>query len=135
MATEVGTYVLPVILAFEGVDKQVNSKLGKMFGDVGKKGGKDLSKGMGEGLKSTAAEVKKVGDAYNKLRDKASDAIGKVRTEEAKLQQLQRTGANNSRVIAQTERLNKARRDEASATRTAKDAYQDYEREIGRAHV
>jgi phage-related minor tail protein len=126
--TEVGTYfVVPTILSFDGVDKQVNSKLGKVFGDFSKKGGKDLSKGIGEGLKSTEADVKKAADAYNKLRDKAEDALGRVRKEEAALQDLRDKGiSSGARFVAAEERLAAARRNSTRAVRDANDSHTSF---------
>jgi hypothetical protein len=116
---DIGYYTLPVILSFEGVEKQVTSKLSRAFGDVGKKSGKALADG-------TEAEVKRASDAYGKLRNKAEDALGKVRVEEEKLAAARAKG-NNAQTVAAEERLNKARRDSAAATRAASESFKDYE--------
>ena len=115
--TDVGYYTLPVILSFDGVEKSVNSKLGKAFGDVGKKSSKALAD-------NTEAELKRATDAYGKLRDKAADALGKVRVEEEKLKKA-RAGGKTDQIAAAEERLNKALRDSRSATSAAKDGYTD----------
>lgn len=118
-SNDIGYYTLPVILSFEGVEKQVTSKLTKAFGDVGKKS----SKAMAD---ATEADVTRAANAYGKLRDKAADALGKVRVEEEKLKKA-RDGGKAEQIVAAEERLNKARRDSASATRAAADSYKDLE--------
>ena len=113
--TDVGMYTLPVILEFSGIEKTVQSQLGRAFGDVGKKASKSLADG-------TEAEIKRATEAYGKLRDKAEDALGKVRVEEEKLAKA-RAGGKQDQIIAAEERLNKARRD---STRINKEAIAQY---------
>lgn len=117
---DIGYYTLPVILSFDGVEKKVTSKLTKAFGDVGKKS----SKAMAD---ATEADVNRASAAYGKLRDKAADALGKVRVEEEKLKKA-RAGGKADQIVAAEERLNKARRDSASANRAAADSLKDLER-------
>lgn len=117
--TEIAYYTLPVILSFEGVEKQINSKLGKAFGDVGKKAGKSMADG-------SEADLKRAGDNYEKLRNRASDALGKVRVEEEKLAKARASGKSDQ-VVAAEERLNKARRDAARTNREAAASYKDVE--------
>lgn len=119
---DVGYYTLPVILSFEGVDKQVNGKLDKAFGDVGKNASTSLAKGASPGLKALETDVNKAAEAYSKMRDKAEDSIGKVRTAEASLAQA-RNGSNPSRIIAAEEKLATARRNSTRAVNDAKSAY------------
>ena len=114
--TDVGYYTLPVILSFDGIEKSVNSKLGKAFGDVGKKSSKAFAD-------STEADLKRATDAYGKLRDKAADALGKVRVEEEKLKKA-RDGGKADQIAVAEERLSKARRD---STRTNKEAAASYD--------
>ena len=90
---EIGYYTLPVILSMEGVEKQVSSKLSRAFGDVGKKAGKALSDGSEE-------EVKKAIASYGKLRDKAQDALGKIRIEEEKLNKARAAGKPDQIIAA-----------------------------------
>lgn len=115
--TDIGYYTLPVILSFDGVEKQVTSKLGKAFGDVGKKSSKALAD-------NTEADLKRATDSYEKLRNKAADALGKVRVEEEKLKKA-REGGKADQIAAAEERHNKALRDSASASRAAKAGYED----------
>lgn len=116
---DIGYYTLPVIASFEGIDKQVNSKLSKAFGDVGKQTSKKFAD-------STEADLKRAGDAYTKMRDKALDAVGKVRTEEEKLKKLRDSGAGSDRIVVAEERLAKARRDSARINREAAAGHQDF---------
>lgn len=112
---DVGYYTLPVILSFDGIEKSVNSKLGKAFGNVGKSSSKALAD-------ATEADLKRAADSYQKLRNKAEDALGKVRVEEEKLKKA-RAGGKTEQIAAAEERLNKALRDSKSATSAATDGY------------
>lgn len=128
--SEVGTYTLPVILSFDGVDKQVNGKLGKIFDGVGKK----ASKQLGDGAKAAAADVDKLAASYSKLKDKAADALGKVRTDEAALKKLRDSGASDDRIIRAEERLATSRRNSSRANREAEDSNKsllDAQRSLG----
>jgi phage-related minor tail protein len=118
MAEEVGEYTLPVFLSFEGVDKQVNSKLGKLFEGVGAKAGKDL----GSGMKTAARDVDALAASYSKLKDKAADALGKLKGDEATLQRLRDTGASSDRIVKAEEKVAASRRLSARAAREADDA-------------
>lgn len=123
---DLGTYFLPVIPSFEGGDRAVNDGMGKILGklgDLGKRSGASLGKGLGDGLKSAEAEVNRAIEAYGKLRDRAADALGKVRVEEEKLAKA-RTGGKQDQIVAAEERLAKARRD---STRVNKEAAASYE--------
>ena len=119
MATsnDIGYYTLPVILSFDGIEKSVNSKLGKAFGNVGKSASKSFAD-------STEVDLKRATDAYGKLRDRAQDAIGKVRVEEEKLAKARQSGKTDQ-IVAAEERLNKARRDAGRLTRDAKAGYDE----------
>jgi phage-related minor tail protein len=117
---DIGYYTLPVILSMEGVEKQVSGKLSKVFGDVGKRAGASLAGGA-------EADVNRLTDAYGKLRDRASDALGKVRVEEQKLAKA-RAGGKSDQIVAAEERLAKARRDSDRVNRQALSTYGDLER-------
>lgn len=121
---DIAYFTLPVILSFEGVEKQISSKLGKAFGDVGKKSSKALAD-------ATEDELKRASDSYDKLRNKALDALGKVRVEEEKLAKA-RTGGKSDQIAAAEERLAKARRDAATVNRDALRSYSDLESIQGR---
>lgn len=115
-------YTIPTILSFEGIDKQVNSKLSKVFGAAGKRAGSDLAKGASEGLKDLEAAVAAAAKSYEKLDDKAKDALGKVRVEEEKLKKARAAGKEDQ-IAAAEERLAKARRDSTRASKDASEAH------------
>ncbi len=120
---DLGYYTLPVIPSIEGIDAQINKSFGAKFGAAGKKASKDFSKGASAGLKDLERDVDAAGKAYQKLKDKAEDSLGKIRSEEEKLKKLRESGASNDRIVAADERLAKARRDSARATRDASDGH------------
>ncbi len=117
----IGTYFLPVIPSMEGVDSEVNKGMQKLlgrFGDIGKKSGANLGRGIGDGLKATQAEVDKAASAYEKLRDKAADALDKIGVEEKKLAKA-RAGGKEDMIAAAEARLAKSRRDGLRASKEA----------------
>jgi len=117
----IGTYFLPVIPSMEGVDANVNKGMSKLlgkFGDIGKKAGTDLGKGIGDGLKAAQAEVDNATKSYEKLRDKAADALDKITVEEKKLAKA-RAGGKEDMIAAAEARLAKARRDSTRASKEA----------------
>lgn len=128
---DIGYYTLPVILSFEGVDKQVNGALGNTLDAAGVKGGKQFAKGVAGGVRSGEADVKRAleqySDHYEKLKDKAEDSLGKIRTAEAQLAQARNSG-NQARIVAAEERVATARRNSTRTTRDAENALKDYER-------
>ncbi|MFV8263494.1 phage tail tape measure protein [Mycolicibacterium peregrinum] len=129
--SDIGYYTLPVIASFEGIDQQVNSTLGKTLDAAGVKGGKQFAKGVAGGVRSGEADVKRAleqySNHYEKLKDKAEDSLGKIRTAEAQLAQARNSG-NEARIIAAEERVATARRNSTRATRDAENALKDYER-------
>lgn len=114
------TYTIPVILSFRDTAKQADKALGGST--IGKKFGKDFAKGAGDGLKSLEAEVSTASKAYEKLRDKAADALGKVRVEEERLAKA-RAGGKSDQIVAAEERLSRARRDSVRANKEAGDSH------------
>lgn len=93
--------------------------------DVGKAFAEELADGLQSSEKLVQRSAKKVADSY----DKVADATGKVRVEQEKLNQLQASGARQDRIVTQTERLVKARRDESRAIRQTIGDLKDYERQ------
>lgn len=134
--TEFGEYyTIPVLLAFDGIDKQVNSGLGRQLdskmGKVGESGGQAYAKSFGQ---SSEKDLKKAFDNHAKLADRAADATGKLKTAEAGLQDLRDRGiTSGQRVTRATEAIEKARRDETRAIKNAEEALKDYERAAKRA--
>lgn len=118
-------YTLPVILSMRGIDKQVNSTLGKAFHGAGVQGGKELAKGV----KSSEADIKKAFDNHAKLADKAADATDKLKVAQAGYDELVKKGVTEGkRYEAAIAAKNKATRDEARAVKTATDALTDYKK-------
>lgn len=120
----IGTYFLPVIPSMEGVDAEVNKGMSKLlgkFGDIGKKSGRDLGKGIGDGLKATQSDVDNATKSYEKLRDKAADALDKITVEEKKLAKA-RAGGKEDMIAAAEARLAKARRDSTRASKSPRPA-------------
>lgn len=126
---DIGYYTLPVILSFDGVDKQVNSTLGKSLGSIAKKGGADFGKQLGEGIKASESDVKRALDGYSKLYDKAADQAGKLKVAQAGITDLENKGVTSGKrwEAAQAAKA-KATRDNERALREARDAYSDYEK-------
>lgn len=117
----VGTYFLPVIPSIEGIDGSVDKGMSKLlgkFGDLGKKSGQQLGRGIGDGLKSAQAEVDRAAASYEKLRDRAADALDKITVEEKKLAKA-RAGGREDMIAAAEARLAKSRRDSVRASKEA----------------
>lgn len=100
----------------------------RVFADAGKSAAQQFSKSFSAGAGDLDATLKKVGDKASDAYDRARDAAGKLRAEEEKLQAMRERGARNDQIIAQAERLERARRAEIRAIRDATNAYADYER-------
>ena len=120
-------YALPVILSFDGVDKQINASLGKAFGG-GKKFGAQLGKDIAAGVKSTEADLKRMFDNQAKLADKAADATDKLKVAQAGYNELVEKGVKSGkRFEAAKAAVAKATRDELRMTKEATAALRDYE--------
>lgn len=105
----------------------VSSRVERIFADAGKDAGRQFSKQFGQTAQSVDADMQKIGNKAKDAYDKASDAAGKLRAEEAKLKDLRDRGARDSQIVSQAERLEAARRAETRAIRDATDALKDYE--------
>ncbi|MCT7372686.1 phage tail tape measure protein [Mycolicibacterium llatzerense] len=130
-----GYYAIPAFVSFEGIDKQVNTGIGKAlgrFGDIGKTTGAALSRGIGDGASQGVAQIEALAKSYEKFSDKAADAIGKVRVEQARLDKA-RAGGKADQIAAAEERLAKARRDSTRASKesaAAHDSLQSAQRSL-----
>lgn len=98
----------------------------RVFADAGRDAGKAFTSGFK--LDGVEQDLKKIGDKASDTYDRARDAAGKLRAEEERLQALREKGARNDQVVAQAERVEKARRAEIRAIRDATNAYEEYER-------
>jgi phage-related minor tail protein len=117
--TTIGYAVLQIIPSLDNVSEAIDKQLGGKLKVAGTRGGKQLGAGIAAGSKDGIDAATK---SYERLRDKASDALGKVRTEEEKLAKA-RAGGKTEQIVAAEERLAKARRDSARASKDAEDGH------------
>lgn len=127
-----GYYTLPVIPSFVDIESKSQTALNRSVGALGTKVGKTFGKNLADGVGDSTAQLVRAYDNVTKVKDKAADATGKLATAEAKLQELQRKGAANDRIVAATEARNKARRDEARAVKEAAAAQSAYDDSLKR---
>jgi len=121
--TTIGYATLQIIPSLDGVSSAIDKQLGGTLKAAGTKGGKDFAKAVGDGMQGLQVQVDAAAKAYDRLKDKASDALGKVRADEAALNKLRESGASDDRIIRAEERLAKSRRDSARASREAEDGH------------
>lgn len=112
--------------------KQAGDKAERAMAEAGRNAGRTFSEAIGDATKDAEGSLKKFGDKASDAYDKARDAAGRLRTEEEKLQALRQRAAGNDQIVAQVERVEKARRAETRAIRDAKDALADYYAEAGK---
>ncbi|SIL44544.1 Putative phage tail tape measure protein TMP [Mycobacteroides abscessus subsp. abscessus] len=127
-----GYYTLPVIPSFVDIESKSQTALNRSVGALGTKVGKTFGKNLADSVGDSTAQLVRAYDNVTKVKDKAADATGKLATAEAKLQELQRKGAANDRIVAATEARNKARRDEARAVKEAAAAQSAYDDSLKR---
>ncbi len=129
MADELGEYYpLPVILTFEGIDREMNKTLGDKIGKAGKRAGTDFGKNAAAGIKASEADVKRALDNHAKLADKAADANGKLKVALAGVDDLQKKGITSGQRWERAQAAKeKATRDHTRALRDAENALKDYE--------
>jgi hypothetical protein len=109
--------------------KRIADRYEKWGQDAGRRIGGEMAKSMDDAL---AKADPKAADQFERKFIKVADATGRLRVETKKLQDLQGKGANDTRVLAQAEALERARRAEARATSEAARAYQGLHAETGR---
>lgn len=99
--------------------RQVADYAEKTFAKAGDDAGSSFGKKFSDGVRSATPEIQK---AY----DKVADTVGKVRTEQAKLNELMSKGnASDAQKIAASERLSRAQRDQARAVAEASTAFRN----------
>lgn len=125
---DVGYFAIPIIPSFEGIEAKINAGFGGKFGAAGTKSGKEFSTALAGGINAGETQVASALKKHETLLAKQADAIGKVRVEQAKLNDLQKAGATDTRLLAQTERFETAKRKEALAIKAAADAHTLYDR-------
>ncbi|QSM90545.1 Gp22 [Mycobacteroides abscessus subsp. bolletii] len=109
--------------------KSAGDRAERAMAEAGRNAGKSFSDAISGAGKDAEGVLKKFGDKASDAYDKARDAAGKLRAEQEKLDNLQRSGAGNQKLIAQSEAVEKARRAEARAIRNVKDSLVDYYQE------
>lgn len=97
----------------------------KVFAQAGKDASRVFSEGFTSGAKDAEESLKRFGTKASDAYDKARDAAGKLRAEEAQLQKVRDRG-DNTQIIRQAEKVEAARRAEARSVRDATTAYRDY---------
>ena len=104
------------------------------FSQSGQRAGDEFSRNVNQGLgRVDTGKARVQAAALARAYDKAADAAGKLRTEEAKLEAVQASGtATNAQLITHSERAEKARRAEARAVREAAAAVREL-RDAGRS--
>lgn len=107
--------------------KRVADDATRTFGNAGKDAGRDFANALAGSSKDIEKSLKRMGDRASDSYDKASDAVGRLKSEEAQLQRLRDNDADGARVIRQVEKVETARRAEARAVRDATQAYREYQ--------
>lgn len=97
------------------------------FSTAGRRAGDEFSRQVNQGLgKVDTSRSRAQAAALERAFDRAADAAGKLRTEEAKLEAVRASGtATDAQLIAHSERAERARRAEARAVREATNAVRD----------
>ncbi|WP_078316202.1 phage tail tape measure protein [Mycobacterium sp. D16Q16] len=107
--------------------KRVADDATRTFGNAGKDAGREFANALSGSSKEVEQSLKRMGDRASDAYDKASDAVGRLKSEEAQLQRLRDSDADGARVIRQAEKVETARRAEARAVRDATAAYKEYQ--------
>ncbi|MFD6197185.1 phage tail tape measure protein [Mycobacteriaceae bacterium NPDC060252] len=106
--------------------KRVADNATRTFGNAGKDAGREFANALSGSSKDVEQALKRMGDKASDAYDKAADAVGKLKSEEAQLKKARDSG-DDSRIIRQAERVETARRSEARAVRDATRAYREYQ--------
>lgn len=107
--------------------KRVADDATRTFGNAGKDAGREFANALAGSSKDVEQSLKRMGERASDAYDKAADAVGKLKSEEAQLQRLRDNDADGARVIRQAEKVETARRAEARAVRDATAAYREYQ--------
>lgn len=130
MAT-IGYATLQIIPSLQGVSETVNRQLSGLS-TLGKTAGKQLGDALAAGVESASKRVETAAEKTVKARDKEADAAGKLETAEAKLQALRAKGVTDAgRLTDAEQKVEKAKRDQASASRDVTKYAKEEERATG----
>lgn len=106
--------------------KRVADDATRTFGNAGKDAGREFANALSGSSKDVEQALRKMGTRASDAYDKAADAVGRLKSEEAQLQKARDSG-DNARIVRQAERTEAARRAEARAVRDATQAYREYQ--------
>ncbi|MEW1933117.1 phage tail tape measure protein [Rhodococcus sp. NPDC079359] len=123
----VGYAVLQVIPSMRGAAGALESELTGTLGTAGRAAGRAAGDGVAQGIEASRAKVQAAAAKMALARDKEADAAGKVRVEEAKLEDLRARGiTTGARHTAAVERLEAAQRAATRSTEAASRAATDH---------
>lgn len=106
--------------------RRVSSDIERRFNGLGQNVGGDFMRQFADGASQNAPRVQRA-------IDRAADAVGRLRREEARLQQLQsQDNVTRDRLVAQSERVASANRAQARAVETARRSYEEAAQSSGR---
>lgn len=105
--------------------RKVSNDIERRFDRLGQDTGGSFMSKFADGAAADAPKVQKA-------IDKAADAVGNLRKEQARLDQLQANGASRDKLIAQSERVASATRAQSRAMSDANRVYQDLANSSGR---
>jgi proline dehydrogenase len=109
----------------EAAARRETAKAERVFANAGKNIGNSFSKSFTGGLQSASSDVQKLSREFQRMYDKAADSAGKLAVEERKLSEIRSKGVDGSRLVAQVEKTNAARRNEARQVREVAAAYKE----------
>lgn len=120
MTEPIAYAALQVIPTVKNLQGNLANQLGGPLVVAGKKAGRDAGDAIASGLAQSKNAVEKATESLAKAQDKVADASGRVRVEQQKLVDLQNSGrASAGQLAAAEERVETARRKQATATRDA----------------
>lgn len=113
----------------DGQARRVTRQAEDYFSTAGRRAGDEFSRQVNQGIgRVDTGKARAQAALLERAYDKAADAAGKLRSEEAKLEAVQASGsATRVQLITHSERVERARRAEARATRDAVNALRDME--------
>lgn len=123
------TIQLPIGSRFDELEaRRTGEEAQRYFSEAGRKAGDDFSRNLNRNINVDTSKARRQAAELERSYDKAADAAGRLRTEEAKLKDLQDRGsATRSQLIKQSESVERARRAETRAVREAVDAYREFD--------
>lgn len=106
-------------------------RLQRRFDEAGRNAGQGFGSNLADGIGQSAPKAERSLLRVEKATDKVADAMGNVRREQAKYDELIRAGEKDrTKLITHSERLAKAKRVEASAIREASRAHLDLQHSV-----